>query len=246
MVLERGSNGGMYIGTDLGVFYINIELLASGTGWQLLGVNLPHTSCAGLEISYKANRLRAGMSGRGVWEHDLWCPDETDLVETGTYTADAFLEAQASIASDAISLSGRQVTYRGGSEVHLTSGFHAEAGSRFHALIHPCDMPGNSYQPKSMAAEGIASEEKVAETQYMGPALQLFPNPAQGSLSVLCSGVSKDNVAQLRLVDATGRIVLTTTMQGPAKVLDVSQQNGFFTVVVDAGGTRLAGRIIIQ
>lgn len=76
--------------------------------------------------------------------------------------------------------------------------------------------------------------------------MTLFPNPAQGSLSVLCTGLPTDNLAQLRLIDATGRVVLTTYMQGSLEVLDVSNLNGFFTVVVDINDTRLAGRVIIQ
>ena len=97
-----------------------------------------------------------------------------------------------------------------------------------------------------MEGEGFAAEEDETETRAAGPLLQLFPNPARGSLSVLCSGFVKKSNAQLRFVDATGRIVLITNMQGPLMVLDVSQLNGFFTVVVETDGMRMTGRVMIQ
>jgi len=50
--LEKGSDGGMYIATDFGVYYTNNKYLANGTGWQKFGANLPNVECRGLEINY--------------------------------------------------------------------------------------------------------------------------------------------------------------------------------------------------
>lgn len=257
---EQGSDGGLYIATEVGVYFTNNKRIAAfdalnpedaddltnTTGWVRLGGALPHVTSIGLEVNYQINRMRIGTTGRGVWEHDLHCPPDVDLNESGTYTADTFKEAQASITSDAIVPSGLQVTYRGGSEIHLTPGFHAEAGSHFHAFIHPCDQPGNSFHPKSMAIGDPLPEEDGMEFRGTASELQLFPNPARGSLYILCPSLPPEGKAQIRLIDATGRVVLTTNLQGSLKELDVSQWNGFFTVVVDAGGTRLTGRVIIQ
>lgn len=205
VALERGSNGGIYIGTDLGVFYTNNEFLANGTGWQLLGPNLPHVTCRGLEISYKANKLRAGTEGRGVWEHDLWCPDDEDLVENGTYASDAFREAINDVSSTAIVASGRDVSYRGGNAVRLQPGFHAAQGSAFHAFIHPCDRAGNSF--KSMPGDG-ASPPPESSTPAISRSAELVvhPNPNQGAFTVkLPEGASA--VEAVRLLNAQGRMV---------------------------------------
>jgi hypothetical protein len=138
------------------------------------------------------------------------------------------------------------VSYRDGTEVRLLPGSHAGSGSFFHAFIQPCDHPGNSFKPKDLENEGFTPEEDQIEPQVVVPSLQLFPDPAHGSLSVMCSGLATEPSAQLRFVDATGRIVLSKTMQGPLMALDVSHLNGFFTVVVESNGTRLTGRVIIQ
>ena len=72
--MERGSNGGIYFGTDVGVFYTNVDYQNDGTGWVLFGPDLPHISIRDLDINYVANKIRASLPGRGVWEHDLYCP----------------------------------------------------------------------------------------------------------------------------------------------------------------------------
>jgi hypothetical protein len=256
---EQGSDGGIYVATEVGVYFTDNKRIAAfdpgapqdaddftnTAGWVRLGGSLPHTTSIGLEINYQINRIRAGTTGRGVWEHGLHCPVDIDLSETGTYGASAFLEAQAAISSDAIAPQGLKVTYRGGSEVHLTPGFHAAAGSRFHAFIHPCDLPGNSFNPKSMEVADLPEEAEV-ETREADPSLHLFPNPAHSSLSVLCSGFANGNMAEIRVVDAMGRVVLVAPMQGPLRELEVSRLTGLFTVVVDSNGARMARRVIIQ
>lgn len=256
---EQGSDGGLYLATEVGVYFTNNKRIAAydpfnpedaddltnTTGWVRLGGSLPHVTSIGLEVNYQINRIRIGTTGRGVWEHGLHCPPDVDLIESGTYSNGVFKEAQASITSDAIVLTGLEVTYRGGTEVHLAPGFHAAAGSHFHAFIHPCDLPGNSFNPKNMAVTDQPAEDEI-ETRRADPSLQLFPNPAHGSLSVLCPGIAKGSIAQIRFVDAAGRVVLVAPMHGPLKVFDVSQLNGFFTVVVEADAMRMTGRVIVQ
>jgi hypothetical protein len=76
--------------------------------------------------------------------------------------------------------------------------------------------------------------------------LQITPNPVVDDLLIAVVGNGAGRVGRLTILDPTGRVVLTTNMQGPLKELDVSQLNGFFTVVVDADGMRMTGRVIIQ
>mgnify|MGYP002398113504 CR=1 FL=1 len=123
------------------------------------------------------------MEGRGVWEHDLWCPSETDLVESGTYNADAFKEALNDISSTTLVPSGKDVSYRAGNEVHLLPGFHASSGSRFHAFIHPCDKAGNSF--KSMLAGAPPAEGSIDFRSIGSAALEVYPNPNKGRFTLL-------------------------------------------------------------
>ncbi|MDC0230410.1 T9SS type A sorting domain-containing protein [Aureispira] len=62
--------GGVYIGTDVGVYYRD-SLLA---GWQQFMTGLPNVIVQDLEINYTAGKIRAGTFGRGLWESDLQQP----------------------------------------------------------------------------------------------------------------------------------------------------------------------------
>jgi photosystem II stability/assembly factor-like uncharacterized protein len=64
---KNSSTNEIYIGTDVGVFYIN-DVIST---WTYFGTNLPNTAVSDLEIQYSSGKLRAGTFGRGIWEIDL-------------------------------------------------------------------------------------------------------------------------------------------------------------------------------
>jgi len=70
---EDNSNKGLYIGTDLGVFY-----KTNTTAWIKLDNGLPNVIVTELEISYVNNKLWAGTYGRGLWECDIVVSGCTD------------------------------------------------------------------------------------------------------------------------------------------------------------------------
>lgn len=210
--LERGSNGGMYAATDIGVYYTNNEFLSNGDGWQMLGTNLPHTRSRGLEINYKVNKIRVGLYGRGLWERDLWCPTVDNRTENGVYSTDEFIEVNNEITSTAIVPDGTNITYRAGDAVHMLPGFHAVAGSRFHAFIHPCDQEGNSF--KSLVPSGGAVEQVDQDDVRRAGSpddVVLFPNPSAGSFSLVVNdGMS---IMEVQVHDQMGRSVRVSVIR---------------------------------
>ncbi len=64
---ENSSNNELYIGTDIGVFFIN----DTNSTWTYFGNNLPNTSITDLKIHNSTQKLRAATYGRGIWECDL-------------------------------------------------------------------------------------------------------------------------------------------------------------------------------
>ncbi|MCW5900133.1 MAG: T9SS type A sorting domain-containing protein [Flavobacteriales bacterium] len=203
LVLERGSNGGVYLGTDMGVFYTNAAFMSDGTEWVHLGLGLPRVRIQGLEINYQVNKVRAGLQGRGVWEHNLYCPEFDELIESGTYGANAFIESLSFIESTAEIPSGMEVNYRGGSEVRLLPGFRAEAGSRFHAFIHPCNGPGNSF--KMMPYQGTPTNDVRSWNATATSKLKVYPNPSMGSFTI--EHLEESPIVRVDLCDAQGRVV---------------------------------------
>jgi len=68
IVYENGSNGGLYIGTDLGVYYRDALM----SDWISFNTGLPNVVVNELEISYSNNKLWAATFGRGLWRSDLY------------------------------------------------------------------------------------------------------------------------------------------------------------------------------
>ena len=63
IVYEGGSDDGLYLGTDAGIYYRN----AAMSDWQTFNTNLPNARVNDLQIEYASLALRAGTFGRGLW-----------------------------------------------------------------------------------------------------------------------------------------------------------------------------------
>lgn len=78
IVYQDSSNDGLYIGTDLGVYFKN----ASMTAWKRFNTGLPNVMVSDLKINYMNGKIRAATYGRGLWESDLY-------VAKGTFQVNA-------------------------------------------------------------------------------------------------------------------------------------------------------------
>ena len=65
---QKGTNEGLYVGTDVGVFYTDGTL----ADWVPYQTGLPNLVVTELEISYNDNKLWAATFGRGLWNADLY------------------------------------------------------------------------------------------------------------------------------------------------------------------------------
>lgn len=70
IVYQEGSNGGIYVGMDVGIYYTDSTL----SNWQAFDQDLPNVIVNELEIHYGSDLIRAATYGRGVWESDLFTP----------------------------------------------------------------------------------------------------------------------------------------------------------------------------
>lgn len=73
LIYQDGSADGIYIGTDVGIYYTD-TLLA---GWQYYSAGLPNVIVNDLEINYTIGKIRAGTYGRGLWESPIKQPVTT-------------------------------------------------------------------------------------------------------------------------------------------------------------------------
>lgn len=207
IVLEKGSNGGMYIATGLGQVYYRNNVITTWTQFA----SLPHVPPTGLEINYVANKIRIGYHGRGVWEHDLYCPSTQSYNFTAAQTSTNFYEAVDEIHSTSTVSASATVTYRAGTEITLNPGFTATPNSSnyFSAYIHPCSYPGNSYFTKKLDGTDVNNENNTVTTalENITPTadyLYAYPNPNEGEFTV---ALGKSKSHDIFIYDLMGRIV---------------------------------------
>jgi PKD repeat protein len=70
IVYQTGSTDGVYIGTDVGVYYRDNSFAT----WQPYLTGLPNVIVRDLEIYNATGKIRAATFGRGTWESDLYSP----------------------------------------------------------------------------------------------------------------------------------------------------------------------------
>ena len=214
MVLEKGSDGGIYVATDIGaVFYTNNKLFASSPtdAWVQFGTNYPHCITNGLEINYKINKIRAVPYGRGVWEADLYCPQTGPLALSGNEVQNKFEEADGLITSVQTFNQDLNITYRATDEVKLLPGFLATAttNSNFTAYIHPCSTPGNSFRKLNVNNNDNPTQEYISsEKAQPHNNIGIIPNPNNGTFQI---SITKNNqaigVKDVKVYDMIGKVI---------------------------------------
>jgi len=65
---QSGTNDPIYVGTDVGVYYIDNTLKS----WQPFSNGLPNTIINELEIHVASGKIRAATYGRGLWESTIY------------------------------------------------------------------------------------------------------------------------------------------------------------------------------
>jgi hypothetical protein len=224
LVMENGSNDGMYLGTNRAIYYRN----ATMSSWQVFNNGpLPGVQMSQMEINYFENKLRVGTYGRGIWESSFYCPSNSTLNLTSASPPE-FDEASDYITSTASNISSSSVYYRAGEYVSLNTGFRAisTTGSVFHAFIHPCSGPGNSstYGNNTFLERPQKAENNIEQNDYQ---IQVFPNPNGGSFTLnlpVSEQNSDDETSNVFVYNLLGATVYNKTLSNGQVQIDLSNQ----------------------
>jgi len=225
IVYEKGSNDGIYVGTDAGVYYKNNSM----NGWDNFMTGLPNASVNWLEINYSAqlggNKIRAATFGRGLWESNLACPINTDINYTSTPNPisgvlSGFYEAENNVSFNPVGsniYNSGTVNVRAGNSIDLITSnnntiiFTPTSTSNVHLFIHGCDHPGNSFKqtpPNNPAQQNNATILDKPITQSDNFKFTYYPNPFTDHLHIdfLLEKSSDVNIA---VYNSFGQIVKT-------------------------------------
>lgn len=141
--------GGVYIGTEIGVFYKDDNL----PGWEPFYNGLPRVPVTDLFVHFTTNDVTAATFGRGIWRSQGRSSCTANLPLTGTTTGNKFYQASATITSnqEMPGTAGNSLKLRAGNTIRLTDGFRAYRGSYLQALNTPCgsniDLPAARINP---------------------------------------------------------------------------------------------------
>jgi hypothetical protein len=245
IVTEKGSNGGIYVATDVGIFYSNNSMLdftsANNSQWIKLGVDLPNVPVISMEINYVVNKLRIATAGRGMWEHDLYCPADDFLTFTNHPASDSFYEAVNYITSSATAPANNNTDYRAGTYIDLTPGFTAApaTGKYFKAFIHPCSYPGNSpFRENLETPNELTDKEMITDGKFI-----CYPNPSNGSFSIV---LSETQICDIQIFDLMGKRVYERKNCKEKKIdIDLPElKSGMYIVQVSNGRERQMQKLI--
>ena len=168
IVYEPGSNDGLYIGTDFGVFYKDDDL----GDWVFYGNGMPAVIVNDLDID--GSWLYAGTYAQGMWRTELFtgCPTSLTLtpasVPYGTLNIGTWWhQASSSITSTVVMDSdyGTNVTYRAGDFVRLDPGFEIKAKSKLSIAITPCNSNPALPPPPDQDDQTKSDVEKSKESR---------------------------------------------------------------------------------
>jgi hypothetical protein len=243
--LEKGTDGGMYMSTKFGVYYTDNKLINSGDYWVEFGTDLPNTGSSGIEINYEINKMRIATKGRGIWEHDLMCPDCVDNTFTSPHQQDEFFECQNDIISSTSIGVGNNITYRAGNSVNLLPGFSTTNSTYFRAFIHACDKPGNSFKNNDTSelnrSENNDNHNKVSESRLL-----VYPNPTSDYVSIEVSHNKK--VLPIKIYSFDGKLVYSSLIKPKqTKLIDIqNMSNGLYLIRVESDDKILNTKFIKQ
>lgn len=182
---ERGGDGGdnsnygEFNGLDYMLYY-NLYALTQGTNGP---AGIDYTNYKDRTITYSF-------------------PHSTTSGIVGSFSNPTTIEGFSSITASNIVNSNAHVDYRAGREIHLTSGFHAIAGSEFHAYVDPFECDAGEYRMLTTANDTSNEEAMENAVAYVGQTTYVKYSPSE-----------QNNVAESKEVPAEPSTIEVSNLQ---------------------------------
>ncbi|MBC7864882.1 MAG: T9SS type A sorting domain-containing protein [Bacteroidia bacterium] len=243
MVYERGSNDGLYLGTNRSVYYRNASMLS----WVPYSTNIPNLFMVQMDVNYNENTLRSGTFGRGIWKTNLNCPSTTTLAFNSVSIAAKYHEANYITATNCNLQSGAPKILRATNSITLNTGFVSTTttgtNNYFLAFIHGCSSPGNSFKIINGGGNSFALEEENENEEMQQNSIRVYPNPNNGSFTLAVNSEEEKNIF---VYDVMGKLVFQKMkVMDRIQAIDISNQpKGIYLVKVQSGNTMMTEKII--
>lgn len=249
MIMDYQSNDGLYLSTDMGVYYRD----ASMSAWKPFRKNLPLLFSKQMELNYSENTVRVGTFGQGIWKSNLNCPT-APYVCSNCNTANGFFWEGTHVSVSNTTLNTSKVVMRGTDYVELLpgSGFTLLSPSNspnhyYQLYIHGCGPgQGNTFKVQifnSEAPPALAETEERSSGQAEG--IRVFPNPNNGIFTL---ETPSDTEKDILLFDAMGKLVFQKRKtRDTVHQIDLgAYPKGVYLVQVSDGAGRVVKRVVTQ
>ncbi|MFN0188924.1 MAG: 3-coathanger stack domain-containing protein [Bacteroidia bacterium] len=211
---QNGTNGGLYAGTDLGIYYTNNVL----PNFVPFTNGMPSVIVTDLDINPGQGLLYATTYGRGLWATNLAgsCPADENTNLFASLPGTSSIQASNSIVSSQSFSSGygQSLELKAGNFVQLNPGFESMNGTVLTARIAACNTvarPVIHYNDgvlvlstKELSA-GINVEPVRNKSESFK--MLLHPNPASDLLQVQLENMAESRM-EIHITDLSGRLVL--------------------------------------
>ncbi len=233
MVMDHASNDGLYISTEMGVYYRE-EGMSSWVYYNLgeLGPDnkMPALSSRQMEINYRENTIRAGTYGRGIWKSGLVCPSNVSLTITDNPVS-GYKEADDIETNGTVITASTGVTvFRATNSITLEPGFMADASPStnfFFAYIHGCQANSSTSSYNYFRTNFDISQSNFENFQKpQSEKLSISPNPsASGIFNISFKNLPADgelsvfNIMGLEVkrIHSISDLNLSVSLEGQAK-----------------------------
>lgn len=220
VVNQTGTSDGVYVGTDVGVYYLDNVL----TSWMPYMNGLPSVIVDELEIHYGSGKLRAATYGRGLWETGIYDPASTDPFPnfTGdTLTGCPGFNVQFS-DSTTNSPTAWEWTFPGGTP----------GTSTLQNPIVTYSTPG-TYNNVTLKVWNASGNDSITKYSYIAVSPQVIPTISMNNDDSLCQG---QNVL---LTASAGNLYTWHPSNSSASTQNVNTTGIFSVTVTDIFGCAL-------
>jgi len=218
VVNQTGTNDGIYVGTDLGVYYIDNNL----TSWMPFNNGLPNVVIDELEIHYPSSTLRAATYGRGLWETSIYNPASSSPFPN--FNADV----KAGCPGLTVQFSDSTLNNPTSWLWHFPGG--TPNTSTLQNPVITYNTPG-TYNNVTLIATNANGTDSIVKLSYIAISPQIKPTIALTNNDTLCAG------QPLQLISSFGSTYhWYPTNQGQQSINANTMSNNYVVTVTDIFG----------
>ncbi|HXC04973.1 MAG TPA: PKD domain-containing protein, partial [Bacteroidia bacterium] len=174
-IYQPGSADGIYVGTDVGVYYTDTII----GNWVFFSAGLPNVIIDELEIQYTAKKLRAATYGRGLWETGLY--DPTSTLPLANFTSNVNMVCPG----DSIQFTDLSTNSPTSWNWYFANGSPSSSTAQNPKILY--NVPG-TYNLVKLTATNASGSDSVTRYSYIGVSSMPTPIITLSGKDTICAG----------------------------------------------------------